>query len=575
MTLFVRLSLVVASAFALTSCQTVPEEPPTAYGAFLVAQYAQANRDVRGAADHYAQALDLAPGSPVLAERAFTSAIVAGELRDAGALADAAILAGDESRFASIYRASDLIAERRYQQALDVLENAPDMGIYSDFTAELHGFAVEALTHWALVGMGRGDEARNAARLIDVPGYFAPFTAAHRAMIADAMGDRETADRNYLSAVYSSPFQRMMTALYGGFLERGGQREEAEALYATYLRNTPGDEVIEEAYQRVLSGGRAPQRPDISEAAGLSLFGPSASLAAQADLVLTVLYLRMVERLYPDYAPNRILLGESLQRIYLPYVAIEQYEAVAPGPYWDAAQIDLIWLTGRLDRIEEATAQAEALVAGGADEQAKLILADLYRVQDRCGDAIPLYTDVIEERREAGAGLDWRYPYFRASCHYVVGDLAAAERDYQRALELGPNEAQVLNDLGYLWLETGVRLEEAFSMVERAADLEPQEGHIVDSLGWAYYLLGDYESAVMELERAVLLAPGNPTINFHLGDAYWQVGRRLESRFQWERALTLDPDDSERAALEERLAHGLITEEDTGRADNEAGSSLP
>jgi Flp pilus assembly protein TadD len=80
---------------------------------------------------------------------------------------------------------------------------------------------------------------------------------------------------------------------------------------------------------------------------------------------------------------------------------------------------------------------------------------------------------------------------------------------------------------------------------------------MVDSLGWAYYRLGDYDKAVEKLERAAELEPADPEINHHLGDAYWRVGRRLEARFQWNKVLTLEPDAATKAAVEAKLESGL------------------
>ena len=97
-------------------------------------------------------------------------------------------------------------------------------------------------------------------------------------------------------------------------------------------------------------------------------------------------------------------------------------------------------------------------------------------------------------------------------------------------------------------------------MLHRAVELQPDQGFIVDSLGWAYYRLGEYAKAVTHLERAVELEPGNPIINDHLGDAYWRVGRHREARFQWERALTLDPEPETVPLIETKLRAGLDDE---------------
>ena len=79
----------------------------------------------------------------------------------------------------------------------------------------------------------------------------------------------------------------------------------------------------------------------------------------------------------------------------------------------------------------------------------------------------------------------------------------------------------------------------------------------MDSLGWAMYVMGEYDNAVEHLEKAVEAAPADATINEHLGDVYWQVGRTNEARFQWERALTLDPEEDQRKAILAKLERGL------------------
>ena len=94
-------------------------------------------------------------------------------------------------------------------------------------------------------------------------------------------------------------------------------------------------------------------------------------------------------------------------------------------------------------------------------------------------------------------------------------------------------------------------------MIQRAVDQQPNAGHIVDSLGWAYYRIGDFEQAVTTLETAVELTPNNPEIHDHLGDAYWRVGRRLEAGFQWNHALVFDPTDEQRARIAAKLLNGL------------------
>src|SRR5262249_11769476 len=85
----------------------------------------------------------------------------------------------------------------------------------------------------------------------------------------------------------------------------------------------------------------------------------------------------------------------------------------------------------------------------------------------------------------------------------------------------------------------------------------PDDGYIVDSLGWAYYRLGNFKEAVKHLERAVELRPEDPVLNDHLGDGYWRVGREREARFQWEQSLTLNPEPEDAEKTRRKLQKGL------------------
>ena len=94
-------------------------------------------------------------------------------------------------------------------------------------------------------------------------------------------------------------------------------------------------------------------------------------------------------------------------------------------------------------------------------------------------------------------------------------------------------------------------------MIKKAVDMRPSDGYIVDSLGWAYYKLGQFEDSVREMERAVSLKPEDPVLNDHLGDAYWRVGRRLEATFQWAHARDLDPEPELLESVRQKLLKGL------------------
>src|SRR5213075_780422 len=158
----------------------------------------------------------------------------------------------------------------------------------------------------------------------------------------------------------------------------------------------------------------------------------------------------------------------------------------------------------------------------------------------------------------------------RGICNERAKKWDAAEADLKKALQLFPDRPHVLNYLGYSWIDQGTNLDEGMRMIKRSVEQRPDDGYIVDSLGWAYYRLGNYDEAVKHLDRAVELKPTDPTINDHLGDAYWKVGRTLEARFQWAHARDLKPEPDDLKKIEEKLKTGLIDDAAPSETANKA-----
>jgi Flp pilus assembly protein TadD len=175
------------------------------------------------------------------------------------------------------------------------------------------------------------------------------------------------------------------------------------------------------------------------------------------------------------------------------------------------------------------------------------------RANDRYDEAATILTSLVDESKAP----DWRLLYARGVAYERLNRWPEAERDFQAALKLRPDDPEIQNYLGYSWIDRGINVKEGMALVEKAVAANPKSGAMTDSLGWAYFRLGDYKKAVEILETAVELDAGEPEINDHLGDAYWRVGRRDEARFQWRRVLTLDPPEKIKASAEAKLASGL------------------
>jgi Flp pilus assembly protein TadD len=227
------------------------------------------------------------------------------------------------------------------------------------------------------------------------------------------------------------------------------------------------------------------------------------------------------------------------------------------SPLLRNAQIQLALNLDTLEMTDEAKASLEKLiVANPKDVEAIMALGNVLRGRKQFAECADVYTkgvDTIQKPEKS----NWVIFYFRGICMERSKQWPKAEADLQKSLELFPDQPHVLNYLGYSWIDQGVHLDDGMKMIKRAVEQRADDGYIVDSLGWAYYRLGNMEEAVKHLERAVELKPEDPTINDHLGDAYWRVGRGLEARFQWSHARDLKPEPEDLTKIEQKLKTGL------------------
>ena len=146
--------------------------------------------------------------------------------------------------------------------------------------------------------------------------------------------------------------------------------------------------------------------------------------------------------------------------------------------------------------------------------------------------------------------------YRRGGSYERMKDYYNADKDLQKSLLINPDDAYVLNYLAYSWLERGHRIEEAIEMLEKAYDQESNDPYIIDSIGWAYYLVGDYVKAEEFLKKAVQLMPDDPIVNDHYGDILWKLERRIQARYFW--SMVLKMDDTEKDLLD-KIKNKLIT----------------
>ena len=558
----VRSLAVLLSLAALGACTTAPpsvglraSEPAEApgdqastFGLYLAGQTALDQGHGDEAAGFFAQAARQDIDTSSIKIHAFVAALVAGDIPRAASLApgpdDGSV---SEQRLGRLTRAVEALAENKGREA-ETLLNTPPLSPPDDAATRL-------LLPWAAAAAGDWKTALAAPDAGD-DHLVAQVSLLDQALLYEHRDQIGQASQVFGKLLAQSDGAGLYTTAYGEFLQRHGHTATAINLYEAALKGDANNGLVQEALAHAKAGRPAPPAPTFAEGAGRALLAPAALLLAEKQPQLGLVYLRLVLRLDPKRDEAWLLVGDTLTAGGQTEAARDAYAKPQPGsPSYVSARERLI---GSYDQPSDAPIELklaqETAKAAPDDPDAMSLLADALRLNDRYAESAQVLDKLIIQ---AGPKASWNLYYMRGVARDQAGDWDGAERDLKQALALSPDQPEVLNYLGYSWVDRGVDLSGAKAMIERAVAAKPDSGAIVDSLGWAYYRLGQYPQAVEQLERAAELEPADPDINDHLGDAYWRAGRRTEARFQWNQVLIMQPSDKLRAQVKAKLKSGL------------------
>jgi tetratricopeptide (TPR) repeat protein len=181
-------------------------------------------------------------------------------------------------------------------------------------------------------------------------------------------------------------------------------------------------------------------------------------------------------------------------------------------------------------------------------------IANFYKNSNEYNQAIKYYSLVINSLKDDNK-VKADLLYRRGGSFERLKDYVSADRDLQQSLKIDPNDAYVLNYLAYSWLERDFKINEAIKMLEEAYSQKSDDPYIIDSIGWAYYLINDFNKAENFLKRAVVLMPDDPIVNDHYGDILWKLNRKIQARYFW--LMVLDMKDAEQE-LKNNIQNKLI-----------------
>ncbi|MBV9862981.1 MAG: tetratricopeptide repeat protein [Alphaproteobacteria bacterium] len=556
--------LFVAAPFAAPAAAApnpaVPNPPPAPatadygdlFGDYLAGRQAQQVRDFSAAAEWYEAAIRIDPQSPELIERTFLMEVTDGRFDRANALAESVLKGDPGDAVAELVQLIQHLKTANTGAALAIAQALPQDGI--------HRFVGPLALAWTRAAAGDFAGADAALQQFDKFNGFAPLKYFQLGLLYDYAGQPSKAEANFNKAIEASgQLNWRLTDAMANFEERQGHPDQAQALYQRFMKQNAGSELAESVLSSRPTGTPPPLVASPADGLAEAFFDLASVLNQPETIDLALLYDRFSLWLSPHFALAELLLSDVLSAENKPEQSLSVLSEIpANSPYSWSARLRVAANLETLDRTDEAIAQLRAM-ANEAPTRigAEMQLGDLLRDKKRFGEAIEAFDEAI--RRSAAAGLPerWSLFYDRGVALERNGQWKRAEDDLLHADQLKPDQAMVLNYLGYSWIDRGENLDRGLKMIEKAVELRPEDGYIVDSLGWAHYRLGDFAGAVQYLEKAVELVPEDPTINDHLGDAYWRAGRLLEARYQWQRALQFGPEQGDVKPIEAKLESGL------------------
>jgi len=523
-------------------------------GSYLAGRVARTQHDTQTAAAYYRQALGRDPGNEVLIEQSFLMELIEGNWARTEELARALIKAQPTHRTAHAFMGLIEFKAQRYEAADEHFKsaNSNPIGELTSTLARAWLFRAQDKTQEALAVLDGPKQPPDWAQ------YYLRY---HRALLADEAGRRVEARAAYDRIPKNDQRTLRITLAYARHAANAGDPKLALSVLKAHFEKTKSEgHPVARALQDQIEAGDRPDLLVASPTAGLAeaFYGIGEALTGEGGVGPGAVYLQFALYLDPGSAFALAALANAYETTKRYEAAIAAYDRIPKGtPLQASIEIRKALNLNQLERVDEAQKLLDEIAREYPNDLRPLdALGSIMRGHKRFAEAVDYYTRAIAliDKPEA---KHWAYYYARGTSYERLKKWPLAEADLQRALQLSADQAMVLNYLGYSWIDQNRNLKQGLALIEKAVKQKPDDGYIVDSLGWAYFRLGNYKEAAKHLERAVELRPEDPILNDHLGDAYWRVGREREARFQWDQALTLKPEPEDAEKIKKKLQKGL------------------
>ena len=528
------------------------------YGAYLAGRVAHMRQDFNEATEYYRLVLEKDKDNKTVNRSLYIIYASLGQIKQAAPYAQVEVDADVKNTLAPLIVAIEKFSLGQYAEARQVMNKMTDKAYKTIVNPWFNA--------WTYAGEGNEKEAiASIDRILNDPALRAA-KLYHRAMIYDYLGNRLMAAQNFAALIKQFPSEvsfRMLEVITD-FYVRGGDKNMARQISHRYNDNsvltvllTDIDKKIDAGQVNAISVINTPQK-GLAEA----LFNIGTLFrVSNGGMEFAQIYIAAASYLNPDYEIAKIAMANILEELGLLKEANRYYAQVPKdsGSYF-ISRMKMIENMNTLKDFNGAERNLRMLLKDYPENTQLLTdLGNIASSMNKNDEAIEIYQKAIKSSHNIDNSM-WPIYYSLAVSYDRINQKNKAEDNLKMALNMSNRNPNVLNYLGYSWLVENKNVDEAVRMIVEAYRHAPYEGHIIDSLGWVFYRLGEYDKAMAYLERASDMNPGNAVISDHLGDAYWFGGRKNEAVFQWKHALVLKEDSEllDKAAVQKKIDNNRV-----------------
>jgi len=526
------------------------------YGAYLAGRVAHLRQDFENAAEYYKIVIDKDNSNKAVNRTVYVILSSLGQIGKATPYALKEIEDGHTESIAPLIVAIQNFTEGKYA------DSRQDLALIKD---KIHRAVIIPLFNaWTYAGENNEEAAIQEIDKIHKDEAFDTVKLFHKGLIYDYLGNTQKAQEMYEDIIknhHKNVTYRLLEVITD-FYVRQGDKETAKKIFGKYNDDSLLAILLDRIDKHIETTHE--NSPAIINTARKGLAEAMFNIgtifrASVGGTEFAQIYLAASSYLNPDYDISKIALANVLEENGLLKEANKYYEQIdkESGSYF-IARAKMIENLNTLEEYDEAEKQIKILLQDYPDNTQLLSdLGNIYSFMEQHEKAIEYYQKAIETVNGDDSNL-WPIYYSMAVSYDKLNQKIKAEQNLQKALSLSNQNPDILNYLGYSWIEQGRNIDQAVKMILDAYDKYPYEGHIIDSMGWVYFRLGMYQKAVEFLEQAAAINPGNAVINDHLGDAYWFAGRKNEAVFQWNHALDLkeDADSIDKKVIKNKIENG-------------------